>query len=1132
LAAAGGTSLETAATIAGNALNTFSLKGSDMNAVAAAMAGAANASTASIESLGEALSQVGPGAATAGLTLNDTVGVLAAFDNAGIKGSDAGTSLKTMLTRLVPTTKAAREAMRELGLKFTDASGQFLPITNVAEQLRLKLSKLSDEQRTQALSTIFGSDATRAATVLMKEGAAGIEGYIKATKDQNAAQEAANAGMKGTAGAVENFKGAIETAKIEIGQLIAPAVQAGLGKLAGGISKIGPAIRGVIALIGKGDFTKDFREAFDVAEDSPIVASLLNLRTTVGQVFSELKSRISPIVRDLVDGFKNLVPPVVEFARNLATDLLPPAKEIGRVLLGVALVVAGAVAGAFKSVTGFVKENSTLFQTLAVAVLAGVAAYKAYQGALLAVQLVGKGVLLFTKAWAVAQAALNFVMSANPIGIVVIAIAALAAGLVYAYKHSETFRKIVDGAFNGAKTVVLAVVGALVTAFKAVVKAFQAVGSAIGVAIDWIKGAFESVKSGVSAAVSFVGKVWSTIVAVLMAPVNLFLTFLGGVWKRISPILVLPFYIANAAINAVWNLIKAGFNAAWTWVSTNFVKGWNKTRDILAGPITTAKNWIAARWTDVRNGFSAAATWVTTSFSKAWTKTRDTIHGPINTAKQWVAQRWTDIRNGFSAAKDWVTGAWSKTWNTVKTTLSKPIADAKAQIAEILGGGKSGLQTVFRGAVKAIGVIWDTIKGVMKSPVKFVIDIVLNDGLISGFNWIANKFKAPTIPRIPLPPGFAEGGQFSGRLPGQPSAVDNMLGMSAAGPVALATGEYIVNARDTARSLPLLEHINSGGQLPGFADGGLFGKLKSAISSGFNAGKEFGKDALGFLGNPIDWFKKRFAGPLNRLNELGDSTLAQTVKAMPKRAADAIIDGAKSLLGLGGDGAGGFNASLGGVLNFVRSQVGKPYVWGGVGPGGYDCSGLVSAAINVALGRNPYSRIGATGSMPWSMFAPGLGAFSVGWFKGNPGHTAATVNGINIESRGGRGVLMGPSARGATNPLFTNRAHVKGFAQGGLLGDPPFDLLSKRGKAFKPEALLFDNGGVLPTGVSTVVNNTGKPEPLYREALTREDMDGMAFVLDVPSVGVLTGHIDARADSRITAANKQTKRRVGQGVRK
>ena len=123
----------------------------------------------------------------------------------------------------------------------------------------------------------------------------------------------------------------------------------------------------------------------------------------------------------------------------------------------------------------------------------------------------------------------------------------------------------------------------------------------------------------------------------------------------------------------------------------------------------------------------------------------------------------------------------------------------------------------------------------------------------------------------------------------------------------------------------------------------------------------------------------------------------------------------------------------GNVLEWVRTQVGKPYVWGGVGPGGYDCSGLVSAAINVMNGRSPHTRLGSTGSMPWPGMRPGAapmgGGISVGSTRsvnGGPGHMAATVNGVNIESSGGVGVHMGAGALGANSGLFNMRYYMPG----------------------------------------------------------------------------------------------------------
>lgn len=355
LAAAGGTDMATAATIASNALNTFSLKGKDMGAVAAALAGGANASSASVESLGEALSQVGPGASTAGLNLQETVAVLSAFDAAGIKGSDAGTSLKTMLTRLVPTTTKAKNAMRDLGIDFTNADGSFKSITEISQILQDKLSGLTDEQRTTALSTIFGSDATRAATVLMKQGADGIGKFIKATNDQNAAQRIAESRMKGTAGAIENFKGSVETATLRFGQFVAPAVVKGLNLMTtivngipGAFEAVGRAVSPVVSGVKKvatafsvlfhDDGVAAFAEIMDNALGN--TGQFIGLFRTVGQAIvdtvADLRSFL-PVIQQaagqilpvMADTFRNvLLPAIVGFVSYVGTSLWPIFQQI------------------------------------------------------------------------------------------------------------------------------------------------------------------------------------------------------------------------------------------------------------------------------------------------------------------------------------------------------------------------------------------------------------------------------------------------------------------------------------------------------------------------------------------------------------------------------------------------------------------------------------------------------------------------------------------------------------------------------------------------------------------------------------------------------------------------------------
>lgn len=260
LAAAGSLELGAAAGYMTNTLNAFGLKASQAGAVAAALAGGALESTASVESLGMGLAQVGQGAVQAGQNLNGTIAALALFENRGVKGSDAGTSLKTMLARLVPQTNEAAEAMTQLGLDFVDAQGNILPMRDIAQQLQDKLGGLSEAQRVSALNTIFGSDASRAAGIMAEAGGAGIDKMTAATKNLNAAQDLAKTNTEGATGAIEQMMGSVETAGISIGDQLAPHIIDVAGKVEDAADRFGEfddgtqkmilAIAGVAAVAG------------------------------------------------------------------------------------------------------------------------------------------------------------------------------------------------------------------------------------------------------------------------------------------------------------------------------------------------------------------------------------------------------------------------------------------------------------------------------------------------------------------------------------------------------------------------------------------------------------------------------------------------------------------------------------------------------------------------------------------------------------------------------------------------------------------------------------------------------------------------------------------------------------------
>lgn len=273
LAAAGQLNLADAAATTVQMMGSFGLGAGDATRIANALAGAANASSADVSDLTQAMSQCSAQASLAGWSLEDTAAALALFADHGVKGSDAGTSLKTMLQRLAAPTDQAAEAIAAYGLNIRDSNGQMKDISGIADELTGKLGGLSDAERDAALQTIFGSDASRAAAILMQSGSEGLAKYIAATNDATAAETMANAQKGELSWALENMGGAIESASIAFGTALAPAITA----VAGVIGNVAEAFASLPAGVQTG-----------IAVVLALVAALGPLLMVIGSVVAAL----------------------------------------------------------------------------------------------------------------------------------------------------------------------------------------------------------------------------------------------------------------------------------------------------------------------------------------------------------------------------------------------------------------------------------------------------------------------------------------------------------------------------------------------------------------------------------------------------------------------------------------------------------------------------------------------------------------------------------------------------------------------------------------------------------------------------------------------------------------------------
>lgn len=216
LAAAGGIELADAAETAASALTQFGLAGEDVPRVADALVGGANAAQGGVDELRAALNQSGLVAAQFGLSLEETVGALTTFASAGLLGSDAGTSFRSMLLRLAKPTEDSKKAMEQYGLELFDAQGNFVGVEEAANQLQKGLGGLTEETRLSALATIFGQDAIRAANVLYEQGAEGVSKFTSEVSKSGEAQRVAAEQTNTLTGSLDKAGAAWETFVIGI----------------------------------------------------------------------------------------------------------------------------------------------------------------------------------------------------------------------------------------------------------------------------------------------------------------------------------------------------------------------------------------------------------------------------------------------------------------------------------------------------------------------------------------------------------------------------------------------------------------------------------------------------------------------------------------------------------------------------------------------------------------------------------------------------------------------------------------------------------------------------------------------------------------------------------------------------
>lgn len=223
LAAASGEDLGTTSDIVTDALTAFGMSAKESGRFADVMAMAANATNTDVAKMGDTFKYVAPVAGALGYSIEDTAVAIGLMANNGIKASQAGTSLRSLLTNLTHPVGQAEDAINDLGISITNADGSVKPLSQTLQELRSKFSALSEAERAQYAAMLAGQEGMSGLLAIVN---ASDQDFADLTEQINnssgAAQEMADIMMDNLSGKFELFTGALDSMKMSLGEKFKP----------------------------------------------------------------------------------------------------------------------------------------------------------------------------------------------------------------------------------------------------------------------------------------------------------------------------------------------------------------------------------------------------------------------------------------------------------------------------------------------------------------------------------------------------------------------------------------------------------------------------------------------------------------------------------------------------------------------------------------------------------------------------------------------------------------------------------------------------------------------------------------------------------------------------------------------